>query len=502
MQITVSTGCQTLDRLIGGGIIEGTALLINGGAGTGKSTLGLQFLVDGARTNDEKGLYILVEGDPIRILSQYEGLKLGEQVKTGNITILDLAQARIGISRNYLSPNIIHCPEADLNHALLHIFELIEERNIQRVVLDSIDAFMTIVMREIIQARDVLFRITEFCRHEGVTSMFISEKSKTLDYRADPFEEHVVDGVLTLDREVIGNQAIRTLQILKMRGLAHDSRIHPFKISDSGIHIISPPSIPTERSASEVQGFGIQEIDSFIPPDYKGLLLLETDSESTHWIPIVTSYLREGIRNNDPIYYLVTGKESRMIAEQFISAIRQEESEKTLLKQHIMFIDLLADLDPQQTFKSDWLPKYALYQSIEKPYDPKNVFELLLNTNKEIIAQDSSSETPELFRKFEILSEQTLELGENQVLQFLNSYYSLLHPHGFLCLGVLNPDIHSPQFTKAVEFFSDVIVRTWIADGQTLLRVVKAPYGQSQIFAFDELTLNHNSSTQPNGSNS
>jgi len=500
MHETVSTGCKTLDQLIGGGIIEGTALLINGGAGTGKTTLGLQFLVEGARESDEKGLYILVEGDPIRILSQYESLKLGEHVKTGNITILDLAQSRIGISRNYLSPNIIHCPEADLNHALLHIFELIEERNIQRVVLDSVDAFMTIVMREIIQARDVLFRITEFCRHEGVTSIFISEKSKTVDYRTDPFEEHVADGVLSLDREIIGNQAIRTLQILKMRGIAHDSRIHPFKISDTGVHIISPPIISKKKSVSGINGFGIPELDSFIPADYKGLILLETDSESTHWIPIVTSYLCAGIRNKDPIYYLVTGKESRMIAEQFFSKVRQKVSEDTLMKSKIMVIDLLADLDSQKSFKSDWLPNYVLYQIIEKPYDPKNVFELLINTKKEFMGQYSSSEEPTLFRKFEILSERALELGENQVLQFMNNYYSSLLPQGFLCLGVLNPDIHSLQFTKAVEFFSDVIIRTWIADGQPLLQVVKAPYGQSQLLAFDEITLDHKSPTHSNNS--
>ena len=141
-----------------------------------------------------------------------------------------------------MSPNIVHCPEPDLNHALLHIFELIADRNIKRVVLDSIDAFMTIVFREVIQARDVLFQILEFCRKESVTSLFISEKSEITAPRADPFEEHMADGVVVLGRERIGDQLVRTLQILKMRGLAHDSRIHQFSISELGINIQANPN--------------------------------------------------------------------------------------------------------------------------------------------------------------------------------------------------------------------------------------------------------------------
>ncbi len=241
MQFNISTGCKALDYMLGGGLLEGSATLVRGGTGTGKSTMAVQFLTEGAHLNSN-GLYILVEADPIRIVKQFASFKLGEMVKQGKITILDLAQARIGISRSYMSPNIVHCPEPDLNHALLHIFELIADRNIKRVVLDSIDAFMTIVFREVIQARDVLFQILEFCRKESVTSLFISEKSEITAPRADPFEEHMADGVVVLGRERIGDQLVRTLQILKMRGLAHDSRIHQFSISELGINIQANPN--------------------------------------------------------------------------------------------------------------------------------------------------------------------------------------------------------------------------------------------------------------------
>ena len=490
MNLTISTGCKTLDRLLGGGLLGGSATLIRGGAGTGKTTLGIQFLVEGARI-EEKGLYILLEGDPIRILSQFEGLNLGELVKSGKITILDLAQARIGVSRNYISPNIVQCPEADLNHALLHIFEIIEERNITRVVLDSIEAFMTIIMREIIQARDVLFRIIGFCCKEGVTSVFISEKSETTEQRGDPFESHLADGVIVLGREFIGNQAIRTLQILKMRGLAHDSRIHPFRISESGILIISTRDATQVDAECQTPCLGIQELDRFIPISQESLILIETDSESTHWIPLVVSFLQEGVKNKDPILYLVTGKESRKIAEGlFEKMMTSEEFEHGKPAFNLVFIDALANLERQKPLESNWLPKYAQYRIAKDPHDPRSVFDLFLNIKQDIQEQIPVSEAPSLFREFEILSERALELGEDRFLQFLNTYYFQLLSQGFLCLGVLNPEIHSLKFTKAVEFISDVIIRTWIADGRTLVQVVKSPYDQSQLFVFDDYSLN------------
>ena len=89
----------------------------------------------------------------------------------------------------------------------------------------------------------------------------------------------------------------------------------------------------------------------------------------------------------------------------------------------------------------------------------------------------------------EILSERVLESGEEHFLQYMNRYYTQLLSHSFLYLGILNPEIHSTKFTKAVEFQSDVIIRTWSEDGRTLLRVLKSPMGQSQLFVFDDISL-------------
>ena len=475
MNLTVSTGCQTLDSLIGGGIQEGSAILVRGGTGTGKTTLSVQFLIEGAR-DDENGLYILCEGDPLRLLGQFEGLNLGDLVKSGKITILDLAQARIGVSRNYLSPNIVQCPEADLNPALLYIFELIEENNIKRVVLDSFEAFMTIVIRAevLLQTRDVLFRIIEYCRREGACLFFISEKSEPIE-RAEPYEESMADGVVVLGRELIGKHASRTLQILKMRGIAHDSRIHPFRISESGIELILPSCRTSEGVDDRKNVLGIQELDAYIPIPHEGLILIETGSQSTHWRALVGKFLQEGLQYNKPVIFLITGKESRQLAEWFLAHMRTPEGREQVKPNQLVFIDALTTRERPEPLAN------TQYLIAKIPHDPQNVFELILNVEKDVREQPLDSEIP-LLREVEILSERALELGEAPFLQFLNNYYFRLLSRGFLCLGVLNTEIHSLKFTKTVEFLADVIIHTWTSDGQNFVRIIKSPWGQSQIF--------------------
>lgn len=60
----VKTGIAQLDHMLGGGFLAGDAVLVMGGAGTGKTTLGLQYLVNGATEFGENGIYVTFEQMP------------------------------------------------------------------------------------------------------------------------------------------------------------------------------------------------------------------------------------------------------------------------------------------------------------------------------------------------------------------------------------------------------------------------------------------------------
>ena len=64
----VSTGIDTLDAILGGGFVKGRIHLLEGAPGTGKTTLGLEFLMDG-RDKDEKTLYITLSESRDELLS-------------------------------------------------------------------------------------------------------------------------------------------------------------------------------------------------------------------------------------------------------------------------------------------------------------------------------------------------------------------------------------------------------------------------------------------------
>ena len=68
--IRTKTGIQGLDRALNGGIPSGNMVLVSGGAGTGKSTFCLEFIVNGANTFGEKGLYLSTEQNKDELYKQ------------------------------------------------------------------------------------------------------------------------------------------------------------------------------------------------------------------------------------------------------------------------------------------------------------------------------------------------------------------------------------------------------------------------------------------------
>ncbi|MHA1449001.1 MAG: RAD55 family ATPase, partial [Candidatus Hodarchaeales archaeon] len=74
LDLRVSSGIDVLDSMLYGGLYPGSVTLINGAFGVGKSTLGIQYLIDGAKKG-EKGILILTEELPRMILKRYSTLK-------------------------------------------------------------------------------------------------------------------------------------------------------------------------------------------------------------------------------------------------------------------------------------------------------------------------------------------------------------------------------------------------------------------------------------------
>lgn len=256
-----STGSDGLDELLGGGIPEDRAVLVVGGPGTGKSTLGVQFLLAGAAA-DENGLHVLLEESPSATAHRFDFLRLrgkekdtySKTLKAGKITILDLLSARIGYREKYDLPNIICPPIVRLGDILGIVYDTLRDHNIKRVVIDSLQSFLTVAEREVVQLREVLLAILEPYRRACVGLLATSEQrtsyptSLVVETDSYLFLEHVFDGVISIAKGFAENPRARVLRVEKALWTAHDLRPYRFRITESGIEVLDPigTKFPTE----------------------------------------------------------------------------------------------------------------------------------------------------------------------------------------------------------------------------------------------------------------
>jgi len=219
----VQTGVPGLDEMLHGGFLEGSAVLVQGAPGTGKTTLGLQFLHTGIVKEDEPGLLITFEEFPYSLLRdanahQWDLRALEEANKLRII---------------FTSPNILlsnlQSPTSPLNRTIMNW-------GVRRIVLDSVSHFNRIT-RDRNQLRDIYTTLVNGLKREGITSILTSEMSGTKLYAERDKLSYVVDTILMM-RYVEVNSAIqRALLILKMRGSPHDKGIHRYEVKPGGIEV-------------------------------------------------------------------------------------------------------------------------------------------------------------------------------------------------------------------------------------------------------------------------
>jgi circadian clock protein KaiC len=218
MSARVSTGIAGLDEMLGGGLLPGTCVLLRGAPGTGKTTLGMQYLLHGATRCDEPGLWISFEEFPQSIYRDAESLgwDLRAVERQGQLHLM------------FTSPEVflrsLETPDSPLNR-------LIVEKGVRRVVLDSITHFTRLsddphVLRQRYTAA------VNGLRREGVTALLLGEEPRG---GARAYDDRgrlafVVDGVILLRYVEIESAIQRALLVLKLRGSGHAKEIRHYEI--------------------------------------------------------------------------------------------------------------------------------------------------------------------------------------------------------------------------------------------------------------------------------
>lgn len=237
----ISTGIKGLDYILRGGLPKNRLYLIQGNPGTGKTTIGLQFLLEGARAG-EKGLYITLSESKEELVSV--GRSHGWDTDSLNIFDLTISGNSLSDDSNY---TVFYPSEVELDETTKKVLDEVERTNPTYVVFDSLSE-MRMMASEPLRFRRQILAIKQYFIKKNCTVLMLDDR--TGDLFPDRQLESIAHGVINLDYvpPEYGKQR-HTLRVIKMRGVSFQSGAHDFNIETGGIVVFPRLEVPKVKNS-------------------------------------------------------------------------------------------------------------------------------------------------------------------------------------------------------------------------------------------------------------
>ena len=288
-----ATGIQGLDEITGGGLPTGRPTLVCGGPGSGKTLLGLTFLVNGAVHFNEPGVLMTFEENADEIASDVAslGFDLPQLVEAQRLAIDYVRVERSEIEET---------GEYDLEGLFVRLDYAIRSVGAKRVVLDTIESLFAGLKDDAI-LRSELRRLFRWLKDKGVTALITGERGEG-SLTKQGLEEYVSDAVILLDHRVHDQVSTRRLRVVKYRGSHHGTNEYPFLIDGAGISVLPVSSLALEHAASlERISTGISRLDSMLGDKgyYRGSTVLVTGGAGTGKTSLAAHFLDAACRRGE-----------------------------------------------------------------------------------------------------------------------------------------------------------------------------------------------------------
>ncbi len=218
----IKTGIPGLDQMTSGGLFENSITLVTGSSGTGKSILGVQFIVNGTYNNEQ---VLLVSFEEAKSQIYRNASMFGWNLKDYE-------------ERNLLKILTLYPESANMEEHVDKIKKIIESANIKRTVIDSISRLEHFFGEEF--TKEFVMMLTVILKQNGVTALFVSEASTFIGTNQTISESNIstyMDNIIMLKYVEIQSAIKRSIIVLKSRGSDHDKEIREFEINKNGINI-------------------------------------------------------------------------------------------------------------------------------------------------------------------------------------------------------------------------------------------------------------------------
>lgn len=246
----ISTGIADLDNILGGGLALNRSYLLEGTPGSGKTTIALQFLLEGARAG-ERGLYITLSET---------AAELREVARSHNWSLDDIELFEL-VNEDGLDPereqSILEPSEVELGETIQGVMDCVDRLRPTRVVFDSLSEMRLLAQNSLRYRRQILALKQYFSTRQCTVLMLDDRSSDPTDLQL----HSIAHGVITLEQSAEDYGAERRrLRVVKMRGVKYRGGYHDFVIETGGVGVF-----PRLIAAEHHREFSIELVSTGVP---------------------------------------------------------------------------------------------------------------------------------------------------------------------------------------------------------------------------------------------